>query len=68
VPMPKGENFSCPDPKLPLLKPASQTVSKTARYAEAMADKLWGGADADIEAAARRNLELLGSLGGGDEP
>jgi hypothetical protein len=39
-----------------------------ARYAEAMADKLWGGADADIEAAARRNLELLGSLGGGDEP
>lgn len=39
-----------------------------AHYAEAMADKRWGGADADIEEAARRNLELLDGLGslGGD--
>lgn len=39
-----------------------------AHYAEAMEGKLWGGADADIEEAARRNLELLdglGSIGGG---
>jgi hypothetical protein len=35
-------------------------------YAEAMADKRWSG-DADIEAQARRNLELLGGLGGGEE-
>jgi len=39
-----------------------------AHYAEAMASKRWGGADADIEEAARRNLELLDGLGslGGD--
>lgn len=34
-----------------------------AHYAEAMEGKRWGGADADIEEAARRNLELLGGLG-----
>ena len=39
-----------------------------AHYAEAMEGKLWGGADSDIEEAARRNLELLDGLGdlGGD--
>lgn len=35
-------------------------------YAEALAGKGWGGMDADIEEAARRNLELLGGLGGGE--
>lgn len=35
-----------------------------AHYAEALAGKSWGGMDADIEEAARRNLELLGGLGG----
>ena len=33
-------------------------------YLEAMAGKRWP-ADGDIEEAARRNLELLGGLGGG---
>lgn len=37
-----------------------------ARYAEALAGKRWA-ADRDIEEAARRNLELLGGLGGDGE-
>lgn len=57
-----------------MLKSASSRLSNTGGpivyregdYAEAMADKRWGG-DADIEAQARRNLELLGGLGGGEE-
>lgn len=36
-------------------------------YIEALEGKGWGGMDSDIEAAAQRGLELLGSLGGGDE-
>lgn len=40
---------------------------KRVRFTEAMADKRWGGADSDIEAQTRRNLELLGGLGGGEE-
>lgn len=44
-------------------------VYRDADYAEAMWGKGWGGAssDADIEEAARRNLEALGRLGGGWE-
>lgn len=48
--------------------PAKPVNYDPAHYAEAMSDKRWGGADADIEEAARRNLELLDGLGslGGD--
>lgn len=42
-------------------------VYREGDYLEAMADKRWGGTDADIEEQARRNLELLGRLGGGEE-
>lgn len=42
-------------------------VYRGADYADAMAGKRWGGPDADIEEQARRNLELLGRLGGGEE-
>lgn len=40
-------------------------VYDPAHYAEALEGKRWGGADADIEEAARRNLELLGGIGEG---
>lgn len=46
--------------------PGGPIVYREGDYAEAMADKRWGG-DADIGARARRNLELLGGLGGGEE-
>lgn len=46
--------------------PGGPIVYREGDYAEAMADKRWDG-DADIEAQARRNLELLGGLGGGEE-
>ena len=46
--------------------PGGPIVYREGDCAEAMADKRWGG-DADIEAQARRNLELLGGLGGGEE-
>lgn len=44
--------------------PGGPIVYDPAHYAEALEDKRWG-ADRDIEEAARRNLELLGGLGGG---
>lgn len=47
--------------------PGGPIVYREGDYAEAMADKRWGGADADMEEQARRNLELLGGLGGGEE-
>lgn len=43
---------------------ASPIVYDEAHYLEAMSSKRWA-ADGDIEEAARRNLELLGGLGGG---
>ena len=45
--------------------PGGPIVCREGDYAEAMADKRRGG-DTDIEAQARRNLELLGGLGGGE--
>jgi hypothetical protein len=45
--------------------PGGPVAYREGDYAEAMADKRWGG-DADTEAQARRNLELLGGLGGGE--
>ena len=42
----------------------SPVVYDEAHYLEAMSTKRWA-ADGDIEEAARRNLELLGGLGGG---
>ncbi|MCH3947236.1 MAG: IS21 family transposase [Olsenella sp.] len=46
--------------------PGGPVAYREGDYAEAMADKRWGG-DAGIGAQARRNLELLGGLGGGEE-
>jgi hypothetical protein len=46
--------------------PGGPVAYREGDCAEAMADKRWGG-DADIEAQARRSLELLGGLGGGEE-
>ena len=43
---------------------SSPVVYDEAHYLEAMRGKRWA-ADGDIEEAARRNLELLGGLGGG---
>jgi transposase InsO family protein len=43
--------------------PAKPINYDPAHYAEAMGGKRWGGADSDIEEAARRNLELLDGLG-----
>jgi hypothetical protein len=42
---------------------SSPLVYDPSHYAEAMEGKRWAG-DADIEAAARRNLEMLDALGG----
>ena len=42
----------------------TSTVYDPAHYAEALSGERWC-ADGDIEEAARRNLELLGGLGGG---
>lgn len=44
--------------------PGGPVVYDPAHYAEALSGKRWR-ADGDIEEAARRNLELLGGLGGG---
>lgn len=46
--------------------PGGPVVYDPAHYAEALSGKRWC-ADGDIEEAARRNLELLGGLGGGGE-
>lgn len=46
--------------------PGGPVVYDPARCAEALSGKRWC-ADGDIEEAARRNLELLGGLGGGGE-
>lgn len=46
--------------------PGGPIACREGDYAEAMADKRRGG-DADIEVQARRDLELLGGLGGGEE-
>ena len=44
--------------------PGGPVVYDPAHYSEALSGKRWR-ADGDIEEAARRNLELLGGLGGG---
>ncbi|WP_130811242.1 DDE-type integrase/transposase/recombinase [Olsenella sp. Marseille-P4559] len=45
--------------------PGGPVAYREGDCAEAVADERWGG-DADIEAQARRNLELLGGPGGGE--
>jgi hypothetical protein len=45
--------------------PGGPVACREGDCAEAVADERWGG-DADMEAQARRNPELLGGLGGGE--
>lgn len=44
--------------------PGGRVSYRPADYEEALEGKSWGGMDEDIEEAARRNLELLGGVGG----
>lgn len=44
--------------------PGGRASCRPAGYEEALGGRSWGGMDGGIEEAARRNLELLGGVGG----